>query len=139
VTPASNVLVERLWSLYAWPEQSFPMRKMTVEKILTYPAQPVYVSDEARTRKQPPLAWHYGRIRFFYEQLLAGKTLDAIVVDNVCDLRLGHVYPEPTLLDGHHRLAAAHLARAPIILVSYGGRLDLLQYLTGPRKTCPAT
>ena len=131
-----KVIVERLWSLYAWPEWNLPMRGMTVEKILTYCAQPDYVSDEARTRKRPSRAWDYGRIRFFYEQCLAGVTLDAIEVDNVCGH--GHIYPEPTVLDGHHRLAASHLAGARVILASYGGRVDLLRYLTGARKTCPS-
>jgi len=112
------------------------MRTMTIEKLLTYPAQPVYISDEARTRKQPTRAWDYGRIRFFYEQLLAGVTLDAINVDNECDH--GRIYPEPIVLDGHHRLAASHMAGAKVILANYGGRLDLLRYLTGARKTCPA-
>lgn len=132
----SKVIVERLWSLYAWPERNLPMRSMTIEKLLTYPSQPEYVCDMARTRKQPRRAWDYGRIRHFYEQLLAGVTLDAIEVDNECDH--GNIYPEPVVLDGHHRLAASHLAGARIILASYGGRLDLLRYLTGARKTCPA-
>lgn len=132
---ASKVLVERLWALYAWPEQNLPMRGMTIGKLLTYPAQPIYVSDEARTRKQPTRAWDYGRIRHFYERLLDGATLDAIEVDNECDF--GRIYPVPVLIDGHHRLAASHLAGTTIIPVSYGGRIDLLRYLTGARKTCP--
>jgi hypothetical protein len=131
-----RVLVERLWALYAWPEFNLPMREMTVEKLLQYPSQPAYVSDEARTQKRPTRAWDYGRIRHFYERLLEGDVLDAIEVDNVCNH--GHIYPEPVLLDGHHRLAASRLAGTRIILVSYGGRLDLLRYLTGARKTCPA-
>ena len=132
----SKVIVERLWNLYSWPERNLPMRAMTIAKLLTYRSQPVYVSDLARTRKQPTRAWDYGRIRHFYERLLAGETLDAIQVDNECNW--GHIYPVPVLLDGHHRLAASHLASAPRILVSYGGRLDLLRYLTGDRKTCPS-
>lgn len=111
------------------------MRKMTITRLLTYPAQPDYVSDEARTRKQPSRAWDYGRIRFFYERLLAGETLDALEVDNECDL--GRIWPVSVLLDGHHRLAATHLAKVSYIRVLYGGRLDLLRYLTGARKTCP--
>jgi len=129
------VIVKRLWDLYAWPELQLPMQSMTVAKLLRYQRRPTYVSDLVRSRKQPSLAWDYGRIRFFYEQLLAGVTLDAIEVDNECDW--GRIYPIPILLDGHHRLAAAHLAGSERILVSYGGRLDLLRYLTGARKTCP--
>lgn len=128
--------VGRLWTLYTWPEWNLPMQGMTIEKLLTYRVQPNYVSEEARTRKQPTRAWDYGRIRYFYERLLVGDALDAIEVDNICDH--GHIYPEPVVLDGHHRLAASHLAGARIILASYGGRVDLLQYLTGARKTCPA-
>jgi hypothetical protein len=108
---------------------------MTIAKLLTYHAQPVYVSDYERTKKQPTRAWDYGRIRHFYECLLTGEPLDAIEVDNEC--AFGQIYPVPILLDGHHRLAASHLAGAPIILVNYGGRLDLLRYLTGKRETCP--
>ena len=128
--------VERLWELYTWPEWNLPMRGMTIVKLLTYRTQPDYVSEKARTRKQPTRAWDYGRIRFFYERLLAGDPLDAIEVDNVCGN--GRIYPEPLVLDGHHRLAASHLAGARIILASYGGRVDLLRYLTGARKMCPA-
>lgn len=132
-----KLLVARLWALYAWPERNLPMRGMTVGRLLKYRAQPVYVSDDERTVKQPPRAWDYGRIRFFYEQLLEGVTLDAIQVDNECGG--GRIYPIPILLDGHHRLAASHLAGAQIIQASYGGRVDLLRYLTGARKTCPAS
>lgn len=132
-----SVIVARLWALYAWPERNLPMRTMTVEKLLSFPAQPVYVSDEARTRKQPRRAWDYGRIRFFYEQLLAKVTLDAIEVDNEWSWCGRVILPVPVLHDGHHRLAAAHLAKIPHIQVIYCGRVDLLRYLTGARKTCP--
>lgn len=133
---ADRVLVDRLWALYPWPEFNLPMRGMTVEKLLRYRAQPAYVSDAVRTRKPPTRAWDYGRIRYFYERILEGATLDAIEVDNHCDH--GRIYPEPVLIDGHHRLAASHLAGTRVILVSYSGRVDLLRYLTGARKTCPA-
>jgi hypothetical protein len=43
-----------------------------------------------------------GRIRFFYEQLMAGRLLDPLVLS-------GRV-----LGDGHHRLAAARLAGAAL-------------------------
>jgi hypothetical protein len=122
----SKVLVARLWDLYSWPERNLPMREMTIAKLLTYRAQPDYVSDAERTRKPPPRAWDYGRIRHFYEGLLAGEALDAIEVDNVCNF--GWIYPEPVLLDGHHCLAASHLAGVRVILANYGGRIDLLRY-----------
>ena len=127
----------RLWETYPWPERNLPIRRMTIAKLLTYRSQPDYVSDAERTRKRLTRAWDYGRIRYFYERLLFGEVLDAVEVDNECDLM--RILPVPVLLDGHHRLAASHLAGAPIISVSYSGRLDLLRYLTGARKTRPAT
>ena len=132
---SAKVLVERLWTLYTWPEWNLPLRGMTIAKLLKYREQPIYVSDHTRTVKRPTRAWDYGRIRFFYAQLLAGRKLDAIEVDNKCDF--GRIYPVPVLLDGHHRLAASHLAGSPTIFASYGGRVDLLRYLIGARKTCP--
>jgi hypothetical protein len=99
-----KLIVARLWTLYEWPEWNLPMQKMTIQKLLRYRSQPQYVSDVERTRKQPELRWDYGRIRFFYERLLANETLEPIDVDNCCDY--GHIYAEPILLDGHHRLAA---------------------------------
>jgi len=131
----AHVIVKRLWHLYAWPELQLPMQSMTVAKLLRYQRRPTYVSDLVRSRKQPSLAWDYGRIRFFYEQLLAGVTLDAIEVDNVC--QGGRILPEPQVLDGHHRLAASHLAATEHIAVEYAGRLDLLRYLTGARASVP--
>lgn len=110
------------------------MRKMTVAKLLAYPPQPDYVSDLERTQKQPTRAWDYGRIHHFYKRLLASEALDAIMVDNECNF--GRIYPVPVLLDGHYRLAASYLAGVRVIPVYYGGRLDLLRYLTGARKTC---
>jgi hypothetical protein len=130
-----TLLVERLWELYPWPEWKLPMRGMTVEKLLNYRARPKYVSDVTRTIKQPPRAWDYGRIRFFYEEVLAGRALDPVEVDNVCEG--GRIYPIPALNDGHHRLAGSHLAGARTIRAFYAGRVDLLRYLTGRRKTCP--
>ena len=60
-----------------------------------------------------PLAAHYGSIRLSVSK---GKWIHGL----------------------HHRLAASHLAGAKTILANYGGRIDLLRYLTGARKTCPA-
>ena len=111
------------------------MKGFTVQKLLKYKAQPKYVSDDARSLLYGFRARDYGRVRFFYEQLTAGKELDPIVVDNECSQY--NVYPVPILIDGHHRLAASHLAAAKTIPANYSGRVDLLNYLTGKRKTAP--
>lgn len=127
-----DILVDRLWHTYAWPERGLPMRTMTPEKLRRYPVQSAYVSDDARTLHAPKRAWDYGRIRYFYETLRSGGTVDPIEIDSD---RVGP--PVPVLYDGHHRLAAAWLACCATIPAYYGGRVDLLRYLTGQRKTLP--
>jgi hypothetical protein len=131
------MLVDRLWATYDWPERNLPMKGMTLKKLLTYPVQSKYVCDLKRTWKQPPRAWDYGRIRYFYEQLLSGHVLDPIEVDNEC--YGDRIYPVPIVNDGHHRLAASHLAKARFIHATYGGRVDLCRYLTGRRSTRPSS
>ena len=127
-----HVLVDRLWSLYAWPVWILPMRGVTLKTLQRYPSQPYYATDYNRTY---PRNWHYGRIRFFVDELLDGRVLDPIEIDNVCDG--GYVYPVVDLVDGHHRLAASRLTRTKTILAHYGGRVDLLNYLKGRSNICP--
>jgi hypothetical protein len=82
------------------------------------------------------LKYHQGRILHFVHQLEAGEELDPIVLDNECSRN--HVYPYPVLLDGNHRLISCILMRRPRIRAEYGGRVDLLRYLQGRRKTLPS-
>lgn len=81
------------------------------------------------------LVYHRRRIRYFVDLLRAGEELNPISVDNVCSDR--HIYPIPVLLDGHHRLIASILEKRKTILAHYGGRVDLLRYLEGKRKSLP--
>lgn len=61
---------------------------------------------------------------------------DPIHLDNHCDG--SYIYAIPVVLDGWHRYFA-HLAKKDTLInVSYGGRIDLLRYLQGKRKTCPS-
>ncbi len=76
-----------------------------------------------------------GRINFFARQYAEGEKVEPIILDNVC--YAGCIYPTPVLVDGHHRLCAAHLTGMQKIPSSYSGRLDLLDYLKGRRKTKP--
>jgi hypothetical protein len=129
-------LVDRLWDAYGWIGWTkLPLKGLTIAKLLRYPSQPVYVSDDTRTWEQPTVAWDMGRIRYFYEEIVAGRTVDPIEVDNEC--ANGCIYAHPIVLDGHHRLAGSWLAKAPRIPVHYSGRVDVLNYLTGRRKTPP--
>lgn len=79
--------------------------------------------------------YNYGRILFFIEEIRAGKQIDAITLDCVCNG--GRVYPEPLITDGWHRYAAHAYLNRKYIDVSFSGRVDLLEYLKGTRKTRP--
>lgn len=123
-------LVERLWALVEWKRA--PYDKLTASNVRDYDSQP-YVEEFARPNDNP---WHLGRVRYFFDQLQAGKKLDPICVDNMCDA--GHIYAVPVIIDGCHRLVASHLAGARTIAASYGGRVDLRDYLTGLREALPS-
>jgi hypothetical protein len=77
--------------------------------------------------------WHVARIRWI---LLNPEGLeDPISVDNVCDG--GNVYPIPVIIDGWHRIYAHRFLGRKTIRANYGGRLDLLDYLTGKTDLVP--
>lgn len=79
--------------------------------------------------------YHRGRALYFAELLAAGEAVDPISIDCECWGRT--IYPVPVLLDGYHRLAGALLARAEKLPATFGGRVDLRDYLTGRRRTRP--
>lgn len=130
-----HLIVERLWGMYwsRWICDSF-YAGAVVGDILRYkPAE--YVSEFNKRRETK--SWNFGRVRYFYDAIKAGKPIEPVIVDNYCDG--GHIYPEPLLDDGHHRLVAHHFAKARTIPAYYSGRIDLLNYLKGKRKSKPTT
>jgi hypothetical protein len=80
-------------------------------------------------------SYHVRRCAGFVRKIKDGKKLDAISVDNRCSDN--RVLPCPVVPDGHHRLIASKIAGSKWIACEYGGRLDLLRYLQGRRKTPP--
>lgn len=77
--------------------------------------------------------YHQRRIRYFVDQLRAGRDLDPIQVSN--DSWYGHPSPVPVLLDGHHRLIAYYYVRRREIPATYRGTRALLRYLEGKSPT----
>lgn len=128
-------------------------RRTTLKQLLEHPPISEYIDENLRMSKDDLLRhramgedlpesiqgldedWDLGRARYFYDQIVAGRSLDPISVDNQCNH--GHIYAVPVLIDGHHRLGASLIGGARTIPVHYGGRCDLKAYLTGRRKTCP--
>lgn len=122
------ILIERLVELYS------PWERLGTSPRVNY--------DRFKPRKeyrdgydQRTIGYHYGRIRYFRDLLRAGEKIDPIVLDNEC--WNGRVLPEPVVIDGHHRFCGAVLAKVEKIPASYSGRVDLLRYLKGLRKTVP--
>jgi hypothetical protein len=132
MTASHPILVKCLCQLYGGVFH-YSLTKLTVPGLLSFKPEAEYLPDESRVVTD---TWHFGRVRFFYDAILAGKVLDPITIDNVCDR--GRIYPQPIVLDGHHRLAASFMATARTIPAWYGGRVDLLNYLMGRRETCPS-
>lgn len=74
--------------------------------------------------------WHIGRIIYFINHPEEIRDID---IDNECDQR--HILPEPVIVDGWHRWAAARWlydqGRITKIHCRYDGRVDVLEYLQG--------
>ena len=78
--------------------------------------------------------WDVGRIAFFVTRYDLGKKVDPIELES--EVSNGSIYG-PTIIDGHHRLAAAKIAGSKTIKADFSGRTDVWDYLTGKRKYPP--
>ena len=77
--------------------------------------------------------WHIGRIIYFISNIDEIKDIE---IDNECCGDF--VLPQPVIIDGWHRYAAARWLydqkKVVKIRCKYGGRLDVLEYLQGKRN-----
>ncbi len=134
--PSYDVLVDRLVTLYGWPNDNprgAPFPKVTLAELMLH--RPRGNRDRQGYRAQPGLSsWHIGRVRFFYDEIKAGRALDPISISDAKMLiDQGYRYVKPFILDGHHRLAASELAGVKCIAAYFAGRDELRDYLTGQR------
>lgn len=74
--------------------------------------------------------WHIGRIIYFINHV---NEIRDIEIDNECSG--GVILPQPIIIDGWHRYAAARWlydqGKLTEIHCKYGGRVDVLEYLQG--------
>lgn len=86
---------------------------------------------EHRTRD-----WHIGRILYFIKHPNEIRDLE---IDNKCSG--GYILPQPVIVDGWHRYAAAgwlfDQGKLSEIHCKYGGRIDVLKYLQGRTNDIP--
>ena len=80
--------------------------------------------------EQKSREWHIGRILYFINH---PNEIRDIQIDNQCSY--GYILPQPIIIDGWHRYAAARWLydqdRLSEIHCRYGGRMDVLEYLQG--------
>lgn len=80
--------------------------------------------------------WHLGRILYFINR---PDEIRNIEIDNMCSE--GYINPYPVIIDGNHRFYAAmwlhDRGEMDKIHCLYGGRQDVLDYLTGKSDICP--
>lgn len=80
--------------------------------------------------EQKSREWHIGRIIYFINHPTEIRDIE---IDNDCFD--GHILPQPIIVDGWHRYAAARWlydqCKLSKIHCRYGGRMDVLDYLQG--------
>lgn len=78
--------------------------------------------------------FHIARVAWF---VLHPKEIKAIEIDNAITCDGKEILPEAIIVDGWHRILAAKILEMPKVKVVYYGRMDVLNYLQGKRKTEP--
>lgn len=130
-------LVRRLQGCY-WPEDVFGV--YTRDAVLRAVPEARF-RDEAWRGKQDPddLTYDLGRVHFFVRQLQRGARVRPIVVaTQVYPTRGGSpCWGPPFIDDGHHRFAAAVLARIGKISMEFTGLLSTRDWLVGSRRRLP--
>jgi hypothetical protein len=139
--PSYDVLVDRLITLYGWPNDNprgAPFKKVTLTELLLHKPRGSRERSQGFRAHPGLLNWHIGRVRFFYDEIKAGRPLDPISISDAKILvDQGYQYVKPLILDGHHRLAASEMAGVRCIPAHFAGREELRDYLTGQRDRRP--
>jgi hypothetical protein len=130
-------IVQRLKRCY-WPREIFDV--YTRKTVCAVAPQPRFRDELWRGRRDPDdQTYDLGRVHFFMQQLGDGVQLDPIVVETtVYPTRGGSpAWGPPHLEDGHHRFAAAVLARCRRIPMTFGGLLTTRDWLVGTTRQPP--
>lgn len=114
----AHVLISRLRSAY-WPAWCAQIRLSVVRR-----AEPIaeYI-DEGRRHH----GYDAGRIRYFMDQLEAGRAIDPIRI-------AGGRTSDQLIYDGHHRYMAAVFLRRRRVPARFYGPPELGQWLVGERR-----
>jgi hypothetical protein len=130
-------LVHRLKQCY-WPKGVFSV--YTREAVLAAEPQPRFRNEHWRgQRDYDDLTYDFGRVRFFMQQLKQRIKLDPIVVETKVFPTRGNppAWGPPQIEDGHHRFAAAVMAKCRRIPMQFGGLLTTRDWLVGTKRLAP--
>lgn len=139
------IMIDRLSSLtfyndYEWncgepitlDDISFAILSNQPEEIKPFGDNRKHFPEESKTTK-----WHIGRVLYFINHPDEIKNID---IDNVCE-GFFDILPIPLITDGNHRFLAAiwlhSQGKMEKVHCRYGGRIDLLDYLTGSSDCRP--
>lgn len=97
------------------------------------------VGQSVRDGVAPNQFWsgeqHAGRILYLMSPEASASLFEPIVIDCSCDR--GQVYADPIMIDGWHRYLAHRALQSETIRVSFGGLVDLAEYLNGTTDERP--
>lgn len=138
------ILINRLSEFFAedgwcWNENE-PVKLDDIEKAMNdkqkEEAQPFGDTFKHLCMENKLTDWHIGRVIYFINH---PEEIRDIEIDNLCIDN--YILPSPIIVDGNHRfMAAMWLSDRGLkqkIHCRYGGRLDLLDYLSGKSDECP--
>jgi hypothetical protein len=130
-------LVSRLRQAY-WPLSVFGM--YTLPRVLKARPRRDFIPEDKRIAPGVGDAYHLGRVKYFYDLLRTGEAVDPIEVESECYATSwggSACWGGPSVHDGHHRYAAAVLAKKRRIAMSFGGIVSTRDWLVGKRHTPP--
>lgn len=138
------VLINRLAEFYADREMSWNSGEIVnlnniscaICHMQSEEAEPYGDTWKYPCKENKSTNWHIGRIIYFINH---PEEIKDIEIDNMCNGM--YICPIPIIVDGHHRFMAAmwlnSQGKMDKIHCMYGGREDVLDYLTGNIDKCP--
>lgn len=138
------ILIERILEFYPDDSCSWNQNEVVLQSDLDIAIQQGQIDEPepfGDNWKHPCLEnkstkWHIGRVLYFINH---PDEIRDIEIDNLYSG--SYIFPVPKIIDGNHRFMAAswlyNHGKMNKVHCRYGGRLDLLEYLTGQTNECP--